>query len=133
MARKILNCFGTGKYFAMLKIKLLLIGLFLSFALLACAGAKETNFVIADSKKYEATIFRQNCAICHGPEGSGKKLSDGTVVPSLRTGDFKAKTPAQIYKQISEGGNGMLPFNRQLSEREIQMMTDFVYRDLRGN
>lgn len=117
----------------MLKLRLFFIAIFIGFALLACADEKPKSFVIAESKKYEVSIYRQQCALCHGPEGEGKTLTDGKVVPSLRTGDFKFKTPEQIYNQISNGGNGMLPFNRQLSAREIQLMTDFVYKDLRGN
>lgn len=116
----------------MLRVKLSIIALFAVFVLLACAGEDRKTFVIAESKKYEVSIYRQHCALCHGPEGEGKTLTDGKLVPSLRTGDFKFKTPEQIYKQISEGGNGMLPFNRTLSAREIQLMTDFVYKDLRG-
>lgn len=114
------------------KIKLLIVALFSIVVLLACAGENRKSFVIAESKKYEVSIYRQHCALCHGPEGEGKTLTDGKIVPSLRTGDFKFKTPEQISKQISNGGNGMLPFNRILSEREIQLMTDFVYKDLRG-
>lgn len=117
----------------MLKVKIIIAVIFFSFGLLACAGAKQRYYSIAENKKYEATIYRQNCMICHGPEGEGKMLTDGKLVPSLRTGNFKAKTRAEIYKQISEGGNGMLPFNRTLSERELKLMSDFVYRDLRGN
>jgi len=117
----------------MLRIKLSVVALFAVFVLLACAGEDRKTFVIAESKKYEVSIYRQHCALCHGPEGEGKTLTDGKIVPSLRTGDFKFKTLDQIYKQISNGGNGMLPFNRILSEREIQLMTDFVYKDLRGN
>lgn len=113
--------------------KLALIGLFFVFGLLACGAPKPEGFVIAGSKKYEASLFRQNCAICHGAEGEGKTLDDGKLVPSLRQGDFKFKTEAEIYRQISEGGNGMTPFRNMLSEKELKMMSEFVYRDLRGN
>lgn len=112
------------------------ITLVLAFAVLgssAClTGGAQKKYVIAESKAYEASLFRQNCAICHGPEGDGKKLMDGTVVPSLRAGEFKAKTPDAIFKQIADGGNGMLPFRRSLSDREMRMLTEFVHRDLRG-
>ena len=90
-------------------------------------------YVIADSKSYEASLFRQHCAICHGPEANGRVLDNSTRVPSLREGEFKATTEAAIYNQISNGGNGMAPFRDQLTQRELQMMTDFVYHDLRGN
>ncbi len=98
----------------------------------ACGQPDTKPYVIAESKSYEASMFRQNCAICHGPEAEGRILSNGTAVPNLRRGEFKYKTDAQIYQHISEGGNGMVPFRNQLTEREIKMMVDFVQRDLRG-
>lgn len=106
---------------------------FALFVIAACFTSKQDRFVIADSKKYEASLFRQNCAICHGPEGEGKTLDDGRQVPNLRDGEFKFKTDAEIYKHISEGGNGMVPFRGQLTERELKLMVDFVQNDLRGH
>ncbi len=99
----------------------------------ACFDSKPERFVIAESKSYEASLFRQNCAICHGPEAEGKTLEDGKQIPNLRQGPFKYNTDEQIYKHIAEGGNGMTPFRNQLTEREIRMMVEFVRRDLRGN
>jgi mono/diheme cytochrome c family protein len=84
-------------------------------------------------KSYEASLFRQNCAICHGPEGDGKVLENGTKVPSLRQGEFKFHTEEEIYKQIANGGNGMTPFRDQLSERELHLMAAFVHDRLRGH
>ena len=108
----------------------------LLFAVLAtavgCFKSVNSRFVIAESKRYEASLFRQHCAICHGSEGEGKVLSDGTKVPSLREGEFKAKSEAEIHNQIANGGNGMTPFRNQLSQRELELMTNFILRDLRG-
>ncbi len=87
--------------------------------------------MISDSKGYEASLFRQNCAICHGPEGEGKTLDDGRRIPNLREGEFKYKTDAEIYRHIADGGNGMTPFRGQLTEREINMMVSFVRNELR--
>ncbi len=98
----------------------------------ACFKSEASKFVIATSKSYETSIYRQNCLICHGPEGEGRTLADGRIVPSLRRGNFKAVTTEAIYKQIAEGGNGMTPFNKVLTERELRMMAEFVQRDLRG-
>ncbi len=102
------------------------------FGLTACFGGGD-DYSIAASKTYEASLFRQHCAICHGPEGDGRTLDDGTIVPSLRHGDFKKRTPGEIRRQIVEGGNGMAPFGSQLSEREVQMMVDLVHDKLRKN
>ena len=99
----------------------------------SCFESKPKRFVVAESKSYEASLFRQNCAVCHGPEADGKTLDDGTKVPSLREGEFKFRSEPEVYKQIAEGGHGMLPFRNQLSDRELRLMVEFVRHDLRGN
>jgi mono/diheme cytochrome c family protein len=98
---------------------------------IACNNAKPQRYLISESKAYEASLFRQNCAICHGPEGEGKTLDDGKRIPNLREGEFKYTTDEQIYRHISEGGNGMTPFRGQLTDREINMMVRFVQDELR--
>lgn len=113
--------------------KLLIIFTFVFIAVSACFDSGPEVFKISDSNQYESSIFRQNCAICHGAEGEGKTIDDGTVVPSLRTGEFKFKTETEIYKQIAEGGNGMLPFRNQLTDREIRLLTDLIRNKLRAN
>ena len=116
----------------MYKTKLLIILAFAALVAAGCANKSKGGFVITGSPRYEASLFRQNCAICHGPEANGRVLDNGTKVPSLREGEFKAKTEDQIYNQIANGGNGMVAFRNQLSQRELQMMTQFVLHDLRG-
>lgn len=97
----------------------------------ACGSLEPDRYSIVESSGYESSLFRQHCAICHGPEGEGKTLDDGTVVPSLRVGEFKRVGEAAIYEQISEGGNGMTPFRTQLTEREMRLLTDLVHNKLR--
>jgi len=97
------------------------------------APAPTPVFSIIADRSNEASLFRQNCAICHGPEGDGKFLENGTRVPSLRQGEFKFHTEEEIYKQIANGGNGMTPFRDQLTDRELHLMTAFVRDRLRGN
>ena len=117
----------------MLHLKLTVILIFIVFAMSACFSSRPKRYVIADSKAYNASLFRQHCAVCHGPEGEGKTLDDGTKVPSLRQGEFKFKTENEIYNQIANGGNGMTPFRDQLTDRELKLMTGLVLNDLRGN
>lgn len=111
------------------KISIILAGF--AIAATACFNSGTGDFVITGNKAYEASLFRQHCAICHGPEGHGKTLVDGTVVPSLREGEFKAKTEAEIRNQIADGGNGMVPFRGLLTARELDLMTGLVHDDLR--
>lgn len=117
----------------MFRVKLLIILGFGLIALSGCIDSQPKSYVIAENKSYETSLFRQNCAICHGPEAEGRTLDDGKIVPSLRTGDFKFKTEAEIYNQIANGGNGMLPFRNQLTERELRLLAALVHNDLRRN
>ncbi|MEJ7623275.1 MAG: cytochrome c [Pyrinomonadaceae bacterium] len=86
---------------------------------------------ISESKSYDASLFRQHCAICHGPEAEGRLLDDGTQTPNLRLAGGNFQTDAQIRQHITEGGNGMVPFRDILTDGEIKMMVDFVQTDLR--
>jgi len=115
----------------MLRTKLLLVLVPLTLFILACSGGKKERYSIQDSKAYEASLFRQNCAICHGPEAEGKTLDTGLQVPSLRKPPYKYQTEQQVYDHIAKGGNGMVPFAGQLSAREIGLMTQLVINDLR--
>lgn len=112
-------------------IKVAVLSLFVFLVVLACSNSTKQRYVISESKAYEASLFRQNCAICHGPEGEGKTLADGKQTPNLREGEFKYKTDAEIYRHIADGGNGMTPFRGQLTEREINLMVRFVQDQLR--
>ena len=115
-------------------LKFFVAALFGSFAFFACSSgnAARRDFKIAESKSYEASLFRQNCAICHGSEGNGKQTADGTQVPSLRYGAAAQKSEEEIYNQIKEGKLPMPAFKNQLTEKEIQQMVQFVRRDLQG-
>ncbi len=111
--------------------KLAFVTVFGVFILFACSDGGQERFVIAESKSYPASLFRQNCAICHGPEADGRTLMDGTIVPGLREGEFKYKSDNEIYRHIADGGNGMVPFRTQLTDREINLLVEFVQKDLR--
>lgn len=115
----------------MVRLKLFVIIVFMLIVVSACFDPGSKRFVVSTSKSYETSLFRQNCAVCHGPEGEGKTLVDGKIVPSLRNGEFKFTTEDGIYKQIADGGNGMTPFRNQLTERELRLLAGFVIRDLR--
>jgi cytochrome c553 len=115
------------------KTKIIAICSFVAFAIFACSSgkAKRNEFNIAESKSYEASVFRQNCAICHGQEANGKEI-DGKLIPSLRYGDAATKSEEEIYQQIKEGKLPMPAFKNQLTEDEIRKMVQFIRHDLQG-
>ena len=113
--------------------KIAVVCLFIALAVVACTNgkARRNEFNIAESKSYEASLFRQNCAICHGQEANGKEM-DGKLIPSLRYGDAATKSEEEIYLQIKEGKLPMPSFKNQLTEEEIRKMVIFIRRDLQG-
>ena len=110
-----------------------LFAVLLTITVAACLNSTSARYSITNSKTYEASLFRQNCAICHGPEGEGKTLDDGRVIPNIRDGEHKYKTNEEIYNHIANGGNGMVPFRDQFTARELKLMVDFVQNDLRSH
>lgn len=114
-------------------VKFVILTIFSAVIVFGCSESNSGRYIISESRAYEASLFRQNCAICHGPEGEGRTLDDGKQIPNLRDGEFKYKTDVEIYRHISEGGNGMTPFRGQLTDREINLMVSFVRNELRGH
>lgn len=114
-----------------LKITVVLTFIALAIACAQTATKNGKNFVIAESKSYEAALFRQNCAICHGQEANGREI-DGRIIPSLRFGAAAAKSEQEIYAQIADGKLPMPAFRNQLTEEEIRKMVKFIRRDLQG-
>jgi cytochrome c553 len=116
-----------------LKLKFVAIFFFVGIVVIACSSGKASRkeFVIANSKSYEASLYRQNCAICHGNEAFGKEI-DGKLVPGLRYGEIEKRTEEEIYYQIKEGKLPMPGFKNQLTEKEIRRMVQFIRRDLQG-
>ena len=116
-----------------LKLKILLVLIFVGIFVVGCmkTESRQNDFVIEDSKSYEASLFRQNCQICHGREALGKEI-DGKLIPSLRYGDAQTKSETEIYNQIKFGKLPMPAFKDQLTESEIKKMVHFVRHDLQG-
>ncbi|MCB1024107.1 MAG: cytochrome c [Acidobacteria bacterium] len=114
-------------------LKVFVIVCFVGIALFSCTSGTETRtgIILEDSKSYEASLFRQNCAVCHGREASGKMVN-GVQVPSLRVGDAATKSEEEIYQQIAHGKLPMPGFQNQLTEKEMRMMVKFIMNDLQG-
>jgi mono/diheme cytochrome c family protein len=114
-------------------LKITVVLSFVAAAITACnqAAAPRKTFKIADSKSYEASLFRQNCAICHGAEADGREMN-GKIIPSLRYGDAATKSEQEIYDQIANGKLPMPAFKNQLTDDEIKKMVKFIRRDLQG-
>lgn len=115
-----------------LKLAMIAMVTFAVLSIAACSDKPSGYVSIQQSRTVEAALFRQNCAICHGPEAEGKTLDDGRAIPNIRSGVHKYSTDQQIYEHITNGGNGMVPFRDILTERERNALVQFVQKELRG-
>jgi quinohemoprotein ethanol dehydrogenase len=67
-----------------------------------------------------ATVFADNCAGCHGADGTGGNGGpDLTAIPS-------AQNRAAVLRQVRNGGGGMPAFKGQLTPKQIQDVTSYV-------
>lgn len=75
-------------------------------------------------------IFRKNCVVCHGQRGDGKGPASTSLNP--RPKDFRRSTigRGQMVEVIRSGirGTSMGSFNKTLSEKDIQDVSEYVYR-----
>ena len=75
-----------------------------------------------------ATVFGDNCAVCHGGDGSGgigPRLAGGRVVTVY-------PDPADQIAVVTTGRGGMPAFGEQLSEEEIAAVVDYTRTVLAG-
>lgn len=72
-----------------------------------------------------STIFAENCASCHGSDGSGG------FGPSLQNrSDLSVE---RVTEQVTNGGGEMPSFEGQLSEEQIAAVADYVSTQIAGN
>jgi cytochrome c oxidase cbb3-type subunit 3 len=71
-----------------------------------------------------ATLFADNCTMCHGPEGKGG------IGPDLTSADYiYGKETAAIIKSIKAGRpNGMPNFGNQFSAAEIDALANHLLK-----
>ncbi len=70
-----------------------------------------------------ATIYKNNCASCHGANGEGVAIFPSLVDDEWLYGD----SPADVAKATSEGtSKGMPGFSDELSEEQIRQLTVYI-------
>ena len=78
-------------------------------------------------------VYDQNCAKCHGADGSGNTTIGKAVgAKDLRSPEAKKMTDAQIFAQISQGKGNMPPFAGALDSAKISSLISIV-RELSKN
>lgn len=68
-------------------------------------------------------VYKDECLSCHGDEG------EGASGPKLQGDDFASDVDS-VVEQVEEGGGDMPSFKDQLSDDEIQAVSEYVSDEL---
>ena len=72
-------------------------------------------------------VYEQQCAKCHGPDGSGNtQIGKAVGAKDLRAPEALKLTDAAISKQIEQGKGNMPPFGGSLSKEQISALIPYV-------
>jgi cytochrome c6 len=74
-----------------------------------------------------AALFKTNCVVCHGADGSGTPTGKSLKAPDLRSDAVQKLTDAQIQAQIENGKNNMPPFKGTLNTAQIKALVAYVH------
>jgi cytochrome c6 len=79
------------------------------------------------AKSPGARIFRVNCVLCHGTDGSGKTpVGKQLQAADLRSKQVQKLSDAEMHKIIHNGQANMPPFADQLSDSKINEVIKYV-------
>lgn len=93
----------------------------------AVVGEAASKQVLAKGK----TVFEQNCASCHGPQGEGDGPAAVALNPkprNFKTEPFKnGAKPADIFKTVTEGLPGTLMVSfKHLPEADRKAVAEYA-------
>lgn len=86
---------------------------------------KEIGTAAGNDTQMAATLFLKNCAVCHGPDGKGRKAV-GT--PNFSDSAFHQKvSPSEIRSAIQNGKGGIMPaWSGKLTDGQISSLVAYI-------
>jgi len=95
----------------------------LAFLISGTAYAASSGTEHAESQ----ALFKQNCAMCHGPDGKGdtpiaKKLN----VPDLLSPAVQKKTNAELTQVVENGKQKMPAFKSKLKPEQVKDLVTYI-------
>jgi mono/diheme cytochrome c family protein len=73
-----------------------------------------------------ATVFKSNCVVCHGADGTGSPTGKALMAPDLHSDAVQKMTVAEMVTQVSDGKNNMPPFKNSLTKDQISAVVTYV-------
>jgi cytochrome c6 len=96
-------------------------GVTIALALLALAASSPAK--AADDGE---SLFKSNCVVCHGADGTGTPTGKALKAPDLHSDAVQKMTDPQITDQINNGKNNMPPFKSTLNAAQVKALVAYV-------
>jgi mono/diheme cytochrome c family protein len=81
----------------------------------------------ARAQKDAATVFKANCILCHGPDGSGSTPTGKTLkAKDLKSDDVQKQSDAELAAVISKGRGKMPAFGSKFSPDVINSLVAYI-------
>jgi mono/diheme cytochrome c family protein len=72
-------------------------------------------------------LFKAKCAMCHGPDASGKTvMGEKLKVPDLRSETVQKKSDAELRSVIGKGKDKMPAYESKLSKEQIGQLVAYI-------
>ena len=82
---------------------------------------------IASAENPGKAIFASKCALCHGPDGTGKTSIGKTLkIPDFHSPDIKKLSDADLKVVVTNGKNKMPSFKGKLTDAQIDQAISYV-------
>ena len=100
-------------------------------ALFLFAGVLSASLFIVPADSGEtsvgADLFKSRCAMCHGPDGTGKTpVGQKFNIPDLHSADVQKKSAEEIGGIIAKGKNKMPAYEGKLTAEQISQVSVFI-------
>jgi cytochrome c6 len=95
-------------------------------AALAVAGTSPSPRVRGAAAEDAKSLFRENCAICHGVNGGGTDTGKKLNVLDLRSPEVQKETNEQLTEVILKGKNKMPGYEGKLSDEQIKKLVAHI-------
>lgn len=98
-----------------------------SFAVVVILSVLGFALLPASAQETGESLFKAKCAMCHGPDGSGKTVMGQKLkIPDLHSAEAQKKTDAELTQIIAKGKDKMPAYEGKLTNEQIGKLVAFV-------
>jgi cytochrome c6 len=74
-----------------------------------------------------AATFKGKCAMCHGPDGSGKTaMGQKLNIRDLHSAEVQKQSDAELAQIVTKGKNKMPAYDGKLTKEQIDQVVAFI-------